>query len=95
MAKATINGHVLAESDEFEVVEGNVYFPPSSVKMELFKPNDSHTTCPWKGEASYYDIEVDGETLRGQAWYYPDPKSAAENIRDHVAFYVPPVEVTR
>jgi uncharacterized protein (DUF427 family) len=93
MAKATINGHVLAESDEFEVVEGNIYFPPSSIKTELFTPNDSHTACPWKGLASYYDIVVEGETFRGQAWYYPEPKSAAANIKDHVAFYAPPVQI--
>lgn len=95
MAKATLHGHVLAESDEFEIVEGNVYFPPSAVKLELFAPNSSHTFCPWKGEASYYDIVVDGELFEGRAWYYPDPKSAAENIRDHVAFYSPPVTVER
>ena len=95
MAKATINGHVVAESDEFEFVEGNVYFPPSSVKTELFTANDSHTTCPWKGVASYYDIVVDGETFHGAAWYYPETKDAANNIRDHVAFYSPPVTVER
>ncbi|MDA0350681.1 MAG: DUF427 domain-containing protein [Chloroflexi bacterium] len=95
MARATINGHVLAESDEFEVVEGNVYFPPSAVKQELFAPNPSHTICSWKGEASYYDIVVDGELFEGRAWFYPDPMAAAENIRDYVAFYSPPVSVER
>ena len=95
MPKASINGQVLAESDEFEIVEGNVYFPPSAIKTELFQPNDSHTTCPWKGLASYYDVVVDGETFSGAAWYYPDPKSAAENIRDHIAFYALPVKVER
>jgi uncharacterized protein (DUF427 family) len=95
MATATINGHVVAESDEFEVVDGNVYFPPSAITADLFQPNDSHTACPWKGLASYYDVVVDGETFSGAAWYYPDPKSAAENIRDHIAFYAPPVQVER
>ena len=95
MARATVNGQVVAESDEFEVVEGNVYFPPSSVKRELFAPNDLHTTCPWKGVASYYDLLVDGETFSGAAWYYPDTKEAANNIRDYVAFYSPPVSVER
>jgi uncharacterized protein (DUF427 family) len=93
MARAVVNGQVVAESDVFEVVEGNVYFPPDSVKREFFAPNDSHTSCPWKGVASYYDVVVDGETFQGAAWYYPDTKEAANNIRDHVAFYVPPVTV--
>ena len=95
MATATINGHVVAESDEFEMVEGNVYFPPSSVKQELFTEIGLRTTCPWKGDASYYDIVVGGETFAGKAWYYPEPKSTAENIRGYVAFYAPPVEVVQ
>jgi len=95
MARATLNGRVLAESDEFEIVEGNVYFPPSAITRELFAPNALHTICSWKGEASYYDIVVDGETFSGQAWYYPEPKDAASNIRDYVAFYAPPVTVER
>ena len=95
MATATVNGQVVAESDEFEIVEGNVYFPPSAIKQELFQSSDSHTSCPWKGLASYYDVVVDGETFSNAAWYYPDPSSAAENIRDHIAFYAPPAQVAR
>lgn len=93
MPKAIVNGQVVAESDEFETVEGNIYFPRSSVKTELFTDSPSKTNCPWKGLASYYDVVVDGETFRNAAWYYPDPKEAAENIRDYVAFYAPPVIV--
>ena len=87
MAKATWNGVVLAESDNTEVVEGNQYFPPDSVKREYFKETSTHTTCPWKGLASYYTIEVDGKENKDAAWYYPAPKDAAKQIKDHVAFW--------
>jgi uncharacterized protein (DUF427 family) len=87
MAKATWNGVVIAESDTFEVVEWNVYFPLESVKMEYLKPSDTHTTCHWKGVASYYHIEVEGKVNRDAAWYYPDPLPAAANIKDHIAFW--------
>jgi len=87
MPKAIWNGVVLAESDRCEVVEGNQYFPPDAVKREYFKPSATHTTCPWKGVASYYDVVVDGETNRDAAWYYPEPKEAARNIKDYVAFW--------
>jgi len=87
MPKAIWNGAVLAESDRCEVVEGNQYFPPDAVKREYFKPSATHTTCPWKGVASYYDVLVDGETNRDAAWYYPEPKEAAKQIKDHVAFW--------
>ncbi len=87
MAKAIWNGTVIAESDHVERVEGNLYFPPETVNMAYFKPTDRHTTCFWKGEASYYTIEVNGETNDNAAWYYPYPKEAAKNIKDHVAFY--------
>lgn len=87
MTKAIYKGKVLAESEHTERVEGNHYFPPSAVNMTYFQPSDRHTTCPWKGVASYYDIVVDGETVRNAAWYYPTPKDAAKNIKDHVAFY--------
>jgi len=69
------------------VVEGNQYFPPDAVKREYFKPSATHTTCPWKGVASYYDVLVDGETNRDAAWYYPEPKEAARNIKGYVAFW--------
>jgi uncharacterized protein (DUF427 family) len=87
MAKATWNGTVLAESDDVQIVEGNVYFPPDSLKEEYLKKSDTHSTCPWKGLANYYHIEVGGETNRDAAWYYPEPKDAAKHIKDHVAFW--------
>lgn len=85
--KATWNGATLAESDETIVVEGNHYFPVESLKREYFSESAKHTVCPWKGEASYYDIEVDGAVNRDAAWFYPAPKEAAANIRDRVAFW--------
>ena len=94
MAKATWNGVVLAESEEYEVVEGNVYFPPDSVKREHFTESDTHTVCPWKGTASYYTVRVDGQANPDAAWYYPEPKDAAKNIANHVAFWKG-VEVTK
>ena len=87
MARATWNGAVLAESDRFEEVEGNVYFPPDTIRREYFRESPTHTVCPWKGTASYYSVAVDGETNADAAWYYPEPKDAAANIRDHVAFW--------
>ncbi len=87
MAKAIWNGAVVAESDKTIVVEGNHYFPPGSVKWEYFKSNSRHTTCPWKGLASYYDLVVNGKTNQSAAWYYPDPKEAAGQIKGHVAFW--------
>lgn len=87
MAKATWKGATLAESDRCEVVEGNVYFPRESVRDEHLKESATHTTCPWKGVASYYTVVVDGEENRDAAWYYPEPKPAADNIRGYVAFW--------
>jgi uncharacterized protein (DUF427 family) len=87
MARATWNGAVLAESDRFEEVEGNVYFPPDAIRREYFRESPTHTVCPWKGIASYYSVTVEGETNADAAWYYPEPKDAAANIRDHVAFW--------
>ncbi len=87
MIKALWKNTVLAESDQTVVVEGNHYFPPGSVHRHYLKPSGTHTTCPWKGEASYYHIEVAGEVNKDAAWYYPDPKDAAQNIKDHVAFW--------
>jgi uncharacterized protein (DUF427 family) len=91
--KVSWEGVVLAESDETVVVEGNHYFPPDSVKREYFRKSDLHTTCPWKGLASYYTIEVNGKQLKDAAWYYPEPKSAARQIKDHVAFYRNKVQI--
>lgn len=84
---------MLAESDETVVVEGNHYFPPSSVKTEYFTTTDLTTRCPWKGDASYYNIKVGDETAENSAWYYPAPMEKAANIKDHVAFY-PVVQVS-
>ena len=78
---------VLAESDETIVVEGNHYFPPDSIKSEYFRETDRHSVCPWKGTASYYDVIVDGAVNAGAAWYYPQPKEAAEQIAGYVAFW--------
>jgi uncharacterized protein (DUF427 family) len=85
--KATWNNAILAESNDTVVVEGNHYFPPESVNREYFQESNSHTTCPWKGEASYYDVVVNGETNKDAAWYYPQPKEAAAEIKDRVAFW--------
>ncbi|MEP6921832.1 MAG: DUF427 domain-containing protein [bacterium] len=85
--KATWNNTAIAESDKTVVVEGNHYFPADSITKEYFQPSETHTTCPWKGEASYYDVVVNGEVNKAAAWYYPEPKDAAAEIRDHVAFW--------
>lgn len=85
--KAIWQDAVLAESDDTVVVEGNHYFPADSINRAYFQPSDTHTTCPWKGEASYYDVVVDGQVNSDAAWYYPEPKEAAANIKDHVAFW--------
>lgn len=87
MAKATWQGVVIAQSDRTEIVEGNHYFPPSSVQRELLRDSAAHTHCPWKGEASYYDIVVDGHENKDAAWYYPAPKDAAKQIAGHIAFW--------
>jgi uncharacterized protein (DUF427 family) len=87
MAKAIWNGQVIAQSDQFELVEGNVYFPPAAVNRGLLRDSATHTTCHWKGEASYYDVMIDGQVNKDAAWYYPAPKDAAKNIKDHVAFW--------
>ncbi len=87
MAKATWKGKVLAESDEPKIIEGNLYFPPESVNREYFKESNTHTTCPWKGKANYYDVVVEGEVNKDAAWDYPDPKPAAKEIKNHMAFW--------
>ncbi len=85
--KAVWNGHTLAESDATVVVEGNHYFPPDAVDRSLLEPSDKHTVCSWKGTASYYHVVADGERNDDAAWFYPEPKDAAAEIRDHVAFW--------
>lgn len=87
MPKAIWNGAVLAQSDRTEIVEGNHYFPPETINREYFRQSDLHTICPWKGVASYYDVEVNGDVNRGAAWYYPSPKPAAQNIAGYIAFW--------
>ena len=83
------NGAVIAEApdDQVEIVEGNVYFPPEAVKHDLLQPSDSHTFCPWKGTASYYNLLVNGRTNPDAAWYYPEPKDAAKQIAGRIAFW--------
>ena len=85
--KAIWNDTVVAEGDKTVVVEGNHYFPPETVKRDHFQESGTHTTCPWKGEASYYNVVVDGQVNKDAAWYYPEPKPAAAEIKDHVAFW--------
>lgn len=85
--KALWNNQVIAESNDTVVVENNHYFPKSSLKTEYLKDSTTHSTCPWKGLASYYTLEVDGKKNPDAAWYYPEPKPAAANIKDHVAFW--------
>lgn len=87
MIKASWNGKVIAESDRTEIVEGNHYFPAETLHKEFFRSSETHSVCPWKGVASYYSIEVDGQTNPDAAWYYPDPKAAARNIAGRVAFW--------
>jgi uncharacterized protein (DUF427 family) len=85
--KAIWNNHVIAESNDTIIVENNHYFPLDSVKSEYLKSNDAHTTCPWKGLASYYTLSVDGMENNAAAWFYPDPKDAAKHIKDYIAFW--------
>jgi uncharacterized protein (DUF427 family) len=89
MPKAIWNDNVIAEAPANKIhrVEGNVYFPLTAVKREFLMPSDTHTNCPWKGIASYYDVVVDGKVNIDAAWYYPEPSSMAARIRDHVAFW--------
>lgn len=85
--KAIWNGTTIAESEDTVVVEGNHYFPEASLRRECFQPSDTHSTCPWKGTASYYNVLVNGETNRDAAWYYPDPQPEAADIKGRVAFW--------
>ncbi len=94
MAKAVWNGQTIAESETFEMVEGNVYFPEESVKREFLRASSTTSSCPWKGQARYYTLIVDGQDNPDAAWYYPDPKPSARNVKHHVAFWRG-VEVTK
>lgn len=85
--KAIWNGETIAESNDTIVVENNHYFPKDSVKADYLTESATHTTCPWKGLASYYSLSVDGKTNTDAAWYYPEPKQAASQIKDYIAFW--------
>ena len=87
MAQAIWNGVLLAESNTTIVVEGNHYFPPTAINRQYVTENNTHTVCHWKGVANYYDVIVDGKVNGGAAWYYPEPKAAARQIKDYVAFW--------
>lgn len=94
MATATFNGTVIAESDDIEIVEGNAYFPISALDRQFVLESDHSTHCPWKGDASYWHLEVDGERAANAVWHYSSPKAGAEAIADRVAFY-PVVTIER
>jgi uncharacterized protein (DUF427 family) len=94
MAKATWNGVTLAESEDIRVVEGNLYFPKASLDLAHVRESSTHTTCGWKGVASYYDVLAAGEVNKDACWYYPTPKAGAEEVQDRVAFWKG-VEVSR
>ncbi|MFO7977289.1 MAG: DUF427 domain-containing protein [Bacteroidales bacterium] len=85
--KALWNDKIIAESQDTKVVEGNHYFPPESVKMEYLKKNDEITTSPWKGDAHFFDLEIDGQIIASAAWYYPEPKQEVSQIKNHIAFW--------
>jgi len=87
MKIATWNGKVIATTEKFETVDGNIYFPPESIDRKFFEPSSTHSTCPWKGVASYYHVVVDGQRNDDSAWYYPSTKDAAKNIQGYVAFW--------
>ncbi|NOZ02426.1 MAG: DUF427 domain-containing protein [Deltaproteobacteria bacterium] len=87
MPKATWNGVVLAQSDDTIQIEGNHYFPQQSLNLEYFRPSEEHTVCPWKGQASYFDVVANGKENPGAAWFYPEPKQAAQPIKGRVAFW--------
>lgn len=85
--KAIWNGQVIAESDQTISLEGNYYFPTEAVRREFLEPSDTHTTCPWKGVASYYHVKVGNQINRDAAWYYPEPSEAAKQIKGYIAFW--------
>lgn len=85
--QAIWNNKILAESKDTIIIEGNHYFPPQTINREYFKESGSHTNCAWKGTASYYSVEVEGQINKDAAWYYPEPKEAAKEIKNYVAFW--------
>lgn len=94
MTIAKVNNTVLANSDKTEAVEGNHYFPPDSIDRKYFSDSQTHTTCPWKGTANYYNVKVDGKEIKDAAWYYPEAKDKAKHIQNYVAFYSSKVNVS-
>ncbi|MCJ1308777.1 hypothetical protein MMC25_002432 [Agyrium rufum] len=92
-ATATINGRVIADATHWEVVEGNIYFPLQSIDQSILSPSNTSSTCPWKGRASYYNLNINGQTINDAAWYYPEPSDAASNLRGTVAFYGNKVQI--
>jgi uncharacterized protein (DUF427 family) len=93
MPKAIWNDHVVAETDRFEEVEGNVCFPPEALTRDFVRPSERTTVCGWKGTASYFDLVDGSQVARDAVWTYREPKPAAANIKDHIAFYCPPVRI--
>ena len=87
MPRAIFNGVVIAESNNYEIVDGNIYFPAAALKLEYFKESKQTSVCPWKGTASYFDVEANGKACAEAAWYYPNPKQKASHIKGHVAFW--------
>lgn len=87
MPRALWNGALIAQTEKFETVEGNIYFPPEAISKECFVPSETQTVCGWKGTANYFDVVVGGKTNKDAAWYYADPKPAAQNIKGHIAFW--------
>lgn len=87
MVKAIWKNKIIAESDKYEIIEGNYYFPPESVNRKFLKESNTHSTCPLKGLASYYNVIVDGDVNKNAEWYYPEPKHAASKIKNYVAFW--------
>ncbi|MCF6241376.1 MAG: DUF427 domain-containing protein [Bacteroidales bacterium] len=85
--KAIWNNQIIAESDETIIIEKNHYFPPESIKKEFFETNDTHSVCPWKGEASYYTLVVNGKRNEDAAWYYPNPHDIVKDIANYVSFW--------
>ena len=92
--KATVNGTTVAEADHYELVEGNIYFPPEAVRSEYFSKTSHSTHCPWKGDAAYYTISAGGKELENAAWYYPETSDKAAHFKDYVAFYKTKVDVS-
>jgi uncharacterized protein (DUF427 family) len=87
MARAMWNGQILAESDQFEIIEGNIYFPPETLNRGFLRDSKTTTVCPWKGTANYYDVVVGDDVNKDAAWFYQEPKKAAANIAGYIAFW--------